>query len=190
MTDDTGRRQSADNEVAWNFAPKVTVSLWSHISHADAAPLLDELNSRFVSVTSHRNSFDAPAAGAQEIAVTILVTWAAEATWTLFFAELAEAGGQRIRAAIRQLLPRAERNDHGRDFIPVAIRCGKAQLSIDASMTEDDLVEAMASARDAEEPLVHSLSDNSPVRSDALDSYVWDKSAKLWVPGHTQLPNE
>jgi len=187
MTDEPSRKNTASHEAVWNFDPKVTVSLWNHVSHAEAAPLLDALNNRFASVTTYRSSFDAPAAGVQEVAVTILVSWVADATWDLFFAEIAEAAGHRIRAAIRQLLPKAERNDHGRDFIPVAIRCGKAQLSIDTSMTEDDLVEAMASARDARDPLAHSLTDNRSVRSDALDSYFWDKSSKLWVPGYVQI---
>lgn len=155
-------------------------------SYKDLAPLLDELSKRFYRLDAHVSSFEPPAAGFTEIAVSL--TWVVDTTKDhpfltyaalRFIDTLLEDGARKIRREMARITREARINQHGRRFVPFEMNLGPVKFLFHRPADESKLIEQIAELK----KLVAALPVGVFVetqRSQFANWFSWDSDVGGW----------
>lgn len=180
LSDDLDLRK-VDFEAEVNVAAIGTVQ-----SYSDLAPLLDELNKRHAWVKASVSSFEPPAAGMTEIAVTLAL--AAPVTYLKSFIETwATEDAKAVRAAVKDIVDKGRQNRHGRRFIPFRLELGGVRFYFHERLTDDTMQDRLRAAQVLIDSLPSEAFEGQPGPGEY--GFFWDSGSNTWkgsIFGHPQ----
>lgn len=150
-----------------------------YLSHAELAPLLDELNEHFFTVAGRRDNWEGPMAGGSEV-----VMWVAVTGGTAVFIELAKDAYKLLRTRVLETFHEAgERKKEHRGEIPtMVIEAEGVKFILDEYQGEIDQVELADAFRAVAKQL--EAGEVRPTPGPIETFPKWDRRSKSWrVPG-------
>lgn len=174
-------RMPIDQEAAPSFDYQVRVgAIGTLLSYSDLAPFLDEMSKRHVSVNADVSSYEPPAAGFTEIALSITVVAAGGGVIYLksFLETWAAEDAKAIRSQLSRFSELGWRGAHGRRFVPFTITLGPISFYFHEKLDEDAMLERTRAAT----ALVQSLPDEAFECNPRESGYGlwWDRNRREW----------
>jgi hypothetical protein len=155
-------------------------------SYQDLAPLLDEFSKRFYKLSAHVSSFEPPAAGFSEIAVSL--TWMADTakdhpliTYAAlrFIDTILEDSARKIRKEIARITREGRANRNGRRFVPIEINIGPVKFLFHRPVDESELTKQVEAMK--ETLAVLPSGTFLATRKGQFDHwYFWDNELECW----------